>query len=142
MPITYRIPDSHLDATAFLELVQHVWPGSYDVALLAAALTKTTNSTAWDGARLVGCVRLLSDGYLFSTVPEILVDPAYQRQGIGRKLMEGAYALAPSSIFLGAQAGNEGFFERLAYVQAMPGYIRRKQRPRSSGAGVEDAAES
>lgn len=142
MPITYRVPDPHLDAAAFLELVQRVWPGSYDGALLAAALTKTTNSTAWDGARLVGCVRLLSDGYLFSTVPEILVDPAYQRQGIGRELMEGVSALAPSSIFLGAQAGSEGFFEQLGYARAMPGYVRRKQRRRSTGAGVEDAAES
>lgn len=130
LAIAYLAPDPGLEAGVFLSLVQRVWPGNYVPDLIAAALTRTTNITAWDGERLVGCVRLLSDGYLFSTVPEILVDPAYQGQGIGRELMGRAYTLAPSSIFLGAQAGNEGFFERLGYVQAMPGYVRRKQRRR------------
>lgn len=106
--------------------MQRVWPGSYEPPLIAAALAATTNITAWEGERLIGCARLLSDSYLFSTVPEILVDPAYQGQGVGRQLMEHAYALAPSSVFLGAQPGNEGFFERLGYIQAMPGYVRRK----------------
>lgn len=122
----------------FLSLVQRVWPGTYEAARIAAALTRTTNITSWDNESLVGCVRLLSDGYLFSTVPEILIDPDYQSQGIGRGLMGRAYVLAPSSIFLGAQAGNEGFFERLGYVQAMPGYVRRKQRRRLTADDVAD----
>lgn len=130
LAIAYLAPDPGLEAGTFLSLVQRVWPGSYEPTLIAAALTRTTNITAWHDGRLVGCVRLLSDGYLFSTVPEILVDPDYQDQGIGRELMERVYTLAPSSIFLGAQPGNEGFFERLGYVQAMPGYVRRKQRRR------------
>jgi GNAT superfamily N-acetyltransferase len=136
LTIAYVAPDQGLESVTFLSLVQRVWPGSYEPALIAAALTRTTNITAWDGERLVGCVRLLSDGYLFSTVPEILVDPDYQGQGIGRELMERAYALAPSSLFLGDPAGNEGFFKRLGYVQAMPGYVRRKQRRRLSADGV------
>lgn len=138
LTIAYRAPDTGLEAGTFLSLVQRVWPGNYEPAPIAAALTRTTNITAWDDERLVGCVRLLSDGYLFSTVPEILVDPAYQGQGIGWELMERAYTLAPSSIFLGAQAGNEGFFERLGYVQAMPGYVRRKQRRRLTDDGTAD----
>lgn len=137
LAIAYLTPDPDLQAGMFLSLVQRVWPGNYEPALIAAALTRTTNITAWDDERLVGCVRLLSDGYLFSTVPEILVDPDYQGQGIGRELMERAYTLAPSSIFLGAQVGNEGFFERLGYVQAMPGYVRRKQRRRLSADDVD-----
>jgi hypothetical protein len=51
-----------------------------------------------------------------------------------------AYTLAPSSIFLGAQAGNEGFFEQLGYVQAMPGYVRRKQRRRPTDDEATDEA--
>jgi GNAT superfamily N-acetyltransferase len=142
LAIAYLAPDPDLEAGTFLSLVQRVWPGSYEPVLIAAALTRTTNITAWDDERLVGCVRLLSDGYLFSTVPEILVDPAYQGQGIGRELMERAYMLAPSSIFLGTQAGNEDFFERLGYVQTMPGYVRRKQRRRLTDDEAADGAAS
>lgn len=130
MPVQYVAPDLNLSAATFLLLVQRVWPGEYDQGRIAEALERTTNITAWEGERLVGCVRLLNDGYLFSTVPEILVDPDRRRQGIGRRLMEFAYELAPSSIFLGAQPGNEGFFEHLGFVAAMQGYVRRKPRLR------------
>jgi len=54
------------------------------------ALTRTTNIGAWDNDRLVGAVRVLTDGYFVATVPEILVDPDYQRRGIGRELMSRA----------------------------------------------------
>jgi GNAT superfamily N-acetyltransferase len=35
----------------------------------------------------VGCVRVLTDGYFFATIPEILVLPVYRRRGIGWELM-------------------------------------------------------
>ena len=54
----------------------------------------------------------LTDGYFFATVPELMVDPEYQRRGIGR-LMRRALDAAPGGrLFFGAQAGNEEFFER------------------------------
>jgi len=71
---------------------------------------------------------VLSDGYFFGTIPEIMVDPAYQRRGVGRHLMELAWEHSPSSLFLGAQPGNEGFFEKLGFERGMPAYLRRKRR--------------
>lgn len=54
----------------------------------------------------------LTDGYFFATVPELMVDPEYQRRGIG-PLMRRALDAAPGGrLFFGAQAGNEEFFER------------------------------
>jgi len=88
--MNYRTDDRELTAD-FLQLAQRVWPGQYDPELTAAALERTINVTAWDGERLVGCVRMLTDGCFFSTVTEVLVDPAYQRRGIGRRLMEIAW---------------------------------------------------
>src|SRR5262249_34964557 len=64
----------------FLSLANRVWPRDYDVVRAADAIARTINIGAWDGGRLVGAVRVLSDGYLFSTVPEILVDPQYLRR--------------------------------------------------------------
>lgn len=129
MPISYLSPDSELRAEAFIALAQVVWPGDYAQAATQAALDRTLNVTAWDGERLIGCARVLSDGYFFGTIPEILVDPAYQGQGIGRGLMERAWELSPTGLFFGAQPGREGFFEKLGYTRTLAGFSRHKARP-------------
>jgi len=128
MKIHYKIDDRTLPASLFLGLAQRVWPRNYDIELAQSALASTFNFTAWDGSNLVGCVRLLTDGYFFGTIPEILVDPAYQRRGIGRQLMNLAWEQSPTSIFLGAQPGNEVFFEKLGYEPSMTSYVKRKPR--------------
>jgi ribosomal protein S18 acetylase RimI-like enzyme len=127
-----------LSAAAFLDLVQRVWPGDYDPVSVEEALGRTINVTAWEGDRRVGCVRILTDGYLFGTIPEILVDPAHQRRGVGRKLMELAWERSPTGLFFGAQPGNEGFFEKLGYQRSMAAFARRK--PRRPGRPSEEGS--
>ena len=131
MEIRYKADDQTVLVSRFLALAQSVWPRDYNADLAQQALHRTLNITAWDGDKLVGCVRILSDGYFFGTISEILVDPAYQRQGIGRRLMDLAWEHSPTSLFLGAQPGNEGFFEKMGYEPSMASYVRRKPRPTS-----------
>ncbi|MEL6194940.1 MAG: GNAT family N-acetyltransferase [Bacteroidota bacterium] len=126
--ITYRIDDSSLNEKDFLQLVMAVWPGTYDMQKLQLALENTINFTAWDGEVLVGCARLLTDGYLFSTLTEILVRPDYQGKGIGRVLMEMVYEASPSTLSFGVQPQNEAFFEKLGYQQTMGFFQKRKSR--------------
>jgi ribosomal protein S18 acetylase RimI-like enzyme len=128
--------ESGFSATSFLALAQRVWPRAYDLAEATAALTKTTNIGAWDEARLVGAVRVLTDGYFFATVPEILVDPDYQRRGIGRELMVRALAAAPrNTLFFGAQPQSVGFFKKLGCEAGLVGMVlRRIERGRSATA--------
>ena len=100
-------------AADFLALAQRVWPRDYSAANAEAALTHTINIGAWDVARLVGSVRVLTDGYFYATIPELLVDPDYQRHGIGRRLMELALERAPrGKVAFGAQPRSVGFFQR------------------------------
>ena len=118
--------DHGFKAEAFVALANRVWPREYELAAAAAALTCTTNIGAWEGERLVGAVRVLTDGYFFATVPEILVDPDYQRRGIGRELMFRALAAAPrGTLFFGAQPQSIGFFERLGCQPGPSGMIMR-----------------
>jgi ribosomal protein S18 acetylase RimI-like enzyme len=72
---------------------------------------------------LVGTVRILTDGYFFATIPEILVDPAYQRRGIGRRLVELGLDRAPrGKVFFGAQPESVAFFERIGCQRTLIGF--------------------
>lgn len=118
-----------LDADEFLALTQKVWPQEYARERVQKALRETINIVARAEGQLVGSVRILSDGYFFGTIPEILVDPEYQGKGIGRNLMELAWKRSPTGLFFGAQEGNETFFEKLGYERSMVSFARKKQRP-------------
>jgi ribosomal protein S18 acetylase RimI-like enzyme len=125
-----RYDDAGFPVDAFLALADRVWPGQYDRARTAAALERTTNIGAWDGGRLVGAVRVLTDGYFFSTITEILVDPEYQRRGIGRALMGRSLRhTARGAVFFGAQPQAVGFFERLGCGRRLTGFTYGTPRP-------------
>src|SRR5690606_19568527 len=106
-------------------------PGSFEAGLVEEALAVTRNFTAWHGDRLIGCARLLSDGYFFSTVPEILVDPEYRGRGVGSALIERVWEASPTSLGFGVQPGNEPFFESLGFEPGLAFYFKRKPRPRT-----------
>ena len=126
--------DTGFTAQAFLALAQRVWPRDYDLEATAQALERTWNVGAWDGDRLVGAVRVLTDGYFFATVPEVLVDPEYQRRGIGRALMKRALEAAPRGrLFLGAQPHPVAFFERLGYRRGPIGFVAEAELRRRRG---------
>jgi GNAT superfamily N-acetyltransferase len=122
-----KYSDQGFEAEAFLTLANRVWPREYDWAAAAAALARTINIGAWEGERLVGAVRVLTDGYFFATVPEILVDPEYRRRGIGRELMGRALAAAPRGrLFFGAQPQSLGFFAKLGCEPGPSGMVMRR----------------
>jgi ribosomal protein S18 acetylase RimI-like enzyme len=108
----------------FLALAQRVWPREFSRDDAAAALTRTINIGARDGDRLVGSIRVLTDGYFFATIPEILVDPTYQRRGIGRRLMELALERVPrGKLAFGAQPQSVAFFERIGCRRSLTGFV-------------------
>jgi ribosomal protein S18 acetylase RimI-like enzyme len=128
--IKYITHDKSLSAEVFLSLVNNVWPGEYKESFAFEALQRTINITAWEKGRLIGCVRILSDGYFFGTISEILVLPDYQNKGIGKRLMQLAWEASPTSLFFGAQPGKESFFEKLSYTRGIQSYQKKKERRR------------
>ena len=124
----YRVDDRQLNAAAFLSFVNQIWPGSYDAKRTQNALSKTLNITAYDGARLVGCLRILSDGYYFGTITELLVLLEYQKKGIGSNLLQLAKASTPTMLYFGAQPGAEGFYEKNGCKKGMQSYTIEKKR--------------
>ena len=124
----YRIDDRQLDAEAFLAFVNKVWPGEYEADRTSAALTRTLNITARDGGTLVGCLRILTDGYFFGTITELLVLPEYQKQGIGSRLLQLAKENAPTTLYFGAQPGAERFYEKNGCPKGLQSYTIARKR--------------
>lgn len=78
--------------------------------------------SAWDGERLVGWVRVITDGEFCLYVHEILLHPDYQRQGLGRELLDRAlkgYEEVQVSVLL-SDPGNEPFYERFGFAEVKP----------------------
>lgn len=124
----YRIDDRDLSAERFIEFVDQVWPGKYDENRTAAALARTINFTAYDGDILVGCLRVLTDGYYFGTITELLVLPRYQRQGIGSTLLRLAKDNTPTMLYFGAQPGAQAFYEKNGCIRGLQAYTIPKAR--------------
>jgi GNAT superfamily N-acetyltransferase len=125
--VEYKSGDAALSVEAFIALAKRIWQRDYDPLKTAEALKSTINVGAWSGNRLVGSVRVLTDGYFFSTVPEVMVDPEFRKHGIGRELLKRALDVAPGGVlFLGAQPGNERFFELSGFRRGPTGYVGRR----------------
>ena len=123
MSVEYKVDDRTLDASAFLAFVNRIWPGEYDREATRAALSKTLNITAYDDTRLVGCLRILSDGYYFGTITELLVLPEYRKQGIGSHLLQLARAHTPTMLYFGAQPEAEAFYEKNGCAKRLQSYV-------------------
>ena len=108
--IEYKVDDKEMNASFFVSFVNQIWQGDYNIERTQVALSKTINITAYDGNVLVGCLRILSDGYYFGTITELLVLPEYQQQGIGSKLLQLAKDNTPTMLYFGAHPGIEAFY--------------------------------
>ena len=118
----YLVHDQQLTADAFLAFVNQVWPGEYDRERTQRALERTWNLTAYGAGVLVGCLRVLTDGYYFGTITELLVLPAYQHRGIGSRLLQLAREHTPTLLYFGAQPGAEAFYEKNGCQRSLQSY--------------------
>lgn len=126
----YKVNDTNLIASTFIPFVNQIWQGDYDLERTQAALSKTLNITAYDNKMLVGCLRMLTDGYFFGTITELLVLPKYQKQGVGSKLLELAKENAPTMLYFGAQSGVEAFYEKNGCQKSLQSYMIDKTKER------------
>lgn len=88
--------------------------------------------SAWDGDRLVGLANALDDGELTAYVHYLLVDPAYQGQGIGTallELMKKKYADYFCFFLMAEHEDLVGYYERIGFEKE-PGVsaLRYKER--------------
>lgn len=124
--IEYKVDDKELRAAVFIPFVNKIWSGNYDEKKTDEALAKTLNITAYEEGKLAGCLRILTDGYFFGTITELLVLPEHQQKGIGSELLALAKENTPTMLYFGAQPGVEGFYEKNGCAKSLQSYIIEK----------------
>ncbi|HEM3481768.1 MULTISPECIES: GNAT family N-acetyltransferase [Streptococcus] len=120
--ITYK-QNPQLDFQAVLEIYDSVgWTNYTDrpTMLQKAFEHSLLVLAAVDGDRLVGLLRAVGDGYSIVFIQDILVLPTYQRQGIGRHLLEQAVTHFPGIYQLHLLTDNtektRSFYEAIGFT--------------------------
>ena len=80
-------------------------------------INSTLVISAWENERLVGAVRVLSDKIIRSVIYDLVVDPEFQGQGIGKELVKRCMAHYPNSEWL-VQTTKEicGYYEKIGFA--------------------------
>ena len=84
-------------------------------------------ATAWDGELLVGVARSLTDFCAACYLADLAVDRAYQRRGIGKRLVdEVQLAIGDSGVLLLLAAPSAmGYYPKIGFQVVENGYIIR-----------------
>ena len=99
--------------------------GSYDKKVSEIALANTMYSVlVYDNDKIIGYGRLIGDGICFMYIHDVMVEPKYQNQKIGSRIMnkllekinhiklENPYV----RVYLGASKGKEKFYEKFGFI--------------------------
>ncbi|HVP13447.1 MAG TPA: GNAT family N-acetyltransferase [Phycisphaerae bacterium] len=103
------------------------WP-EVETAVVGRGLAASLYSVCLlhDG-EVVGCGRVVGDGGIYLYIQDIIVLPAYQRQGWGRRIMEAMMAYVASKagrntfVGLNAAEGVAPFYYRYGFAERPPG---------------------
>lgn len=88
MAVTY-LDIKELESDSIRDLFLSVnWPLGEKPDKLQRAFSHSDKViTAWNGEKLVGLINSIADGSLTAYIPYLLVNPDYQKQGIGKTLL-------------------------------------------------------
>jgi aralkylamine N-acetyltransferase len=126
MNIRIETDDSGIDWTDVANLFQAVGWGQREPDDLRAAFGKSTfKCFAFDDKRLVGFGRTIDDGKYMAAVVDMIVDPDYQRYGIGRQIMQNLQGRLTGFLYvtLTAAADAQPFYEKLGWRKMTTGMI-------------------
>ncbi|MHB1038353.1 MAG: GNAT family N-acetyltransferase [Pirellulales bacterium] len=129
MRIQYCSDDRGLTSEEFVTLFSIIWPHILNRCLVQQALRRTINVTARDGTALVGCARVLTDGYLFGTITEILLHPRYSHLNLGKHLIELAEQASPTSLCFGSQTVSADLMAEMGWTCGPVTFFKRKPLP-------------
>ncbi len=129
MEIRYHV-DRPLTVAQFAEVLRRSTLGErrpLDDADCLQAMLRHANllCTAWDGERLVGVARSLTDFQYCCYLSDLAVDEAYQRRGIGKQLVALTRSrLGPKTrVILLAAPKAEGYYPKIGFEKHRSAWI-------------------
>jgi ribosomal protein S18 acetylase RimI-like enzyme len=79
-------------------------------------INSTLVISAWNNQRLVGAIRVLSDKIIRSVIFDLVVDPEFQRKGIGKELINRCIKYFPHTEWLvQTTAEITGYYESVGF---------------------------
>ena len=122
--ITYKQNPQQLDFQAVLDLYESVGWISYTAKpkMLEEALKNSLVVLyAFDGDKLVGLIRAVGDGASILFIQDILVNPSYQRQGIGSQFVKKILArfsdVYQIHLLTDNQEGTRQYYQSLGFTE-------------------------
>lgn len=115
MAITYKT-NNNVSADEIISVFKSVgWNKDKDI--IVEAFKNSYYITAYDGDKLVGFARAISDNYYYTGIYDVVVLPEYQGKGIGKHMtkmlvekFKGHY------FFLTYTEGNREFYEKCGFI--------------------------
>jgi len=131
MSIQYRYDDDSLTAEEFVELFNARWRKKIHTLPALQAIENTTNVTARDGQLLVGCLRLLSDGYLMSIISDVTVHPDYREDSselrIGEELLRMTSERWPLNLLHATHPASEKMMASIGWSLGYQSFVLKKE---------------
>lgn len=119
----YEILEKIPNAEEYNQLRKSVGWGTYEFNVIDKALPNSLYSIcAFVNDEIVGMARIIGDGGLVYYLQDMMIKPEYQRQGLGKKLMNKimeyvrTHASHNSVIGLMSSKGKEQFYEKYGFV--------------------------
>jgi GNAT superfamily N-acetyltransferase len=86
--------------------------------------------SAWDGARLVGVSRALTDYSYCCYLSDLAVDVAYQKHGIGRELIRRTQSIIGEEVtlILMSAPGAMAYYPKVGFALGDNAYVIRRKR--------------
>jgi len=128
MAITIR-EGQDLDIQQLQALYQHApWAKGRDLDGIKRMLDNTDYLfSAWDGPRLIGFARVLTDRVYRATLWDVVVQPDYQGRGVGETLIKTILShpvLSKVEKFWLNTRDKQAFYERFGFVRSDQGMVR------------------
>jgi GNAT superfamily N-acetyltransferase len=124
--------DVLVDAVALADLFRAVgwYRKANDVPRLDRMLEGTTQMvSAWEGERMVGFARAISDQAYNGYISSVAVHPRWQGKGLGERLITALMEQNDEIKFvLSAVPGIHGFYRRLGFAEDPEGMVRYRKR--------------
>ena len=126
MKITLKFDTTNVDWQEAATVIERAPLGTKEPEKLRRAFENThTVVFAYDGEKLVGLGRAISDGEYYSGIFDMVVLPESQGQGIGKMMMDAIHdRIPPDTIILFSNIGKEPFYEKCGYKKLLTGMAK------------------